>query len=170
MEDIKLLLKAALTSGQQRQQTPRHLSPPGSPIERRPNTESRTSRESERKEGNGGQPSRQEYVETFPAMEGSIPTTGSSDSQTWPTKPTERIWHDITDTKGWTHDAADHSAPIPIWSHYFAISKDGTTSYGPENQLLDIVLEGDLRMLRYYRHGREQNKVVQVRCDAVVER
>lgn len=37
--------------------------------------------------------------------------------------------------------------------------------------MLDLVLGGDLRMLRSYnRHGREEHKIVQITCDIAVER
>lgn len=77
-------------------------------------------------------------------------------------------WGDLPETRGWAKDAADHSGPIPMSSHYFAISEDGATSY-LQKQILDLVLGGDMRMmLSYNRHGQEQCTVVQIICDVEV--
>lgn len=67
-------------------------------------------------------------------------------------------------------DAADHTKTVHMRSHYFLIKKEWSTSYLKRKMILTM-FGGDMRMLRSYnRHGREQNKVVQLTCDAEVEK
>lgn len=99
MEYIKLLLKTALMPSQQRPQTPKYQSPPGSSIEGMLSTDHRTDGGSEREEGRGRRPSQEEYVRNFPSLQGSRPTTASRDVQACPRKQAGRSWHDIPDAK-----------------------------------------------------------------------
>lgn len=65
-------------------------------------------------------------------------------------------------------DAANHTEEIPMKSHYFLTCKEGATSY-LKKKLTHTVFGGNLMMSRVYnRHGREQEKVVQVTCDSEV--
>lgn len=53
--------------------------------------------------------------------------------------------------------------------HYFEISKYGARSY-LQKQMLDLVLQGDLRIMGSYNsHSREQKKEVQMTCDETVD-
>lgn len=64
--------------------------------------------------------------------------------------------------KNVVRDAADHGRLVQIRSHYFLIKKEGETSCLKRNMIL-TVFGGDMRMLRYYnRHGRGQERLVQL--------
>lgn len=111
-------------------------------------------------------------MKAFPALTGQRGNRATDETRQWPTerrKTAERevtSWREIPQVQNTVRDAADNDGELEIRSRYYVIRNEGSVSY-LKKKMTSAIFEGYLRMMRAYNsHGREQDEVVQMTCDA----